>query len=1392
VNKFRRELFIRQLAVPFSFICLFPLTVLLFLGSTVQISRAGDLASSTTSPISYIAGTLNNSKVIAGEPVYFEVTVKNISLSEVILESNTTFSFSAINGSSHFSSSLLGSTNLPANAQAVLKFEISPLSPSFLPGNTTPVLELSGQYSGGGEFTQSLTLSDSVSVLAQQDGIVEVNGTLEPTEPSRRSKVVFWIRLENTTSCPIRLDNGTEVILRDGQQWLQRTPLLRNIIIEPGEVARVEFGTRNSTNNYVSSYIKDSIPDGIYYPNFRLFGERICDGVPFNANIVSAQSLSLNPPTGEIGGFGSSFGNWPVFTQNGGVIQLKGASGTTTDPYQILVQVELSESTTCSTSSPCKLLPIDKVHLDAEFIYLQGSGTWAITNVYIKPTPDMASDLPWQFISRILRMTRNIGSGVGIVSGVRIDVKFYIAERNGLLDVTKIIPENTFVPKGETFRVSVVARNPDSGEPNYPIHPLNNSRLLLNSEGLDVSHEFNQLFMNSNIAIHQQNHRNALFQLTPISSQPMGKILFGTHLSSQGVYPYYYGGYYGDTTGEPYSGPNMINIPNTAIFPAESSLGFVYVVDSVPLGVVDEQALAIGSQLRQLSVEIDNRSQWNFSIEPGSSVELLLEPKNTVVINTMGIHTSTLVGEREHWAQSFRPDKPFHLNTIDFILYYFKNNYVVAEDIKYSAEIIPANEDGTLPISANFDVAPAESIATVNAVIPSGTQATSGRLRLKTPEFNVLLEQDKLYFVIFRFDTQVSMFGIRNDDIDAYPNGRIYIYQVSAITPRWYPHHGDIDLKFHAHRIGYRATTVLEAPLILETNRAVIVPFEFSQPFTDVLDGTYKAEILLFGTATGAEDSFEFHQRLSTSNPSVMVDSVAPSVAVSPLPELHSHPQIILSWSGVDDASGILDYDVQVKSDGGEWIDWLKGTPHLEGVFTGVSGHTYAFRVRARDRAHNISQWTEAVETRVVFNPPIILEINAPTVPQAIATPVNVTARFTDADSEGGHTADWDWGDGTSSSGAITGDIVSGSHSYDHPGLYTISLKVRDEGGLEDELSYQSVAVYVPVNAGSDQIVDEGNIVILSATVENYDANLLAYEWDIDNDGIFETVGKIADFAAVDGPNSYVATVRATPPTGPSSMDSVTIIINNVAPTIAPITASIDPVLVNSLITAEAKFTDPGTLDTHTGVWDWGDGTITPATIFGIDGSGSASDAHIYTSPGIYTIKLAVSDKDGGTSKTAYEYVVVYDPTGGFVTGGGWINSPAGAYIANPTLTGKANFGFVAKYQKGANIPTGDTEFQFKAGDLNFKSTTYDWLVVAGAKAQFKGVGAINGAGEYGFILTAVDGQISGGGGTDTFRIKIWDKGTDSLVYDNQIGATDDADPVTSIGGGSIIIHKPK
>jgi hypothetical protein len=145
---------------------------------------------------------------------------------------------------------------------------------------------------------------------------------------------------------------------------------------------------------------------------------------------------------------------------------------------------------------------------------------------------------------------------------------------------------------------------------------------------------------------------------------------------------------------------------------------------------------------------------------------------------------------------------------------------------------------------------------------------------------------------------------------------------------------------------------------------------------------------------------------------------------------------------------------------------------------------------------------------------------------------------------------------------------------------------------------------------------------------------------------------------------------------------------------------------------------------------------------------------------------------------------VVYDPSAGFVTGGGWIDSPAGAYKADESLTGKATFGFMSKYQKGASLPTGTTAFQFDRRAA-FSSQSYDWLVVnrTGMNAQFKGSGLINGAADpngnaYRFMLWAGDGS------PDTFQIRIWMEdalGVETVVYENGTAQ--------AIGAGNIVVH---
>jgi hypothetical protein len=252
-------------------------------------------------------------------------------------------------------------------------------------------------------------------------------------------------------------------------------------------------------------------------------------------------------------------------------------------------------------------------------------------------------------------------------------------------------------------------------------------------------------------------------------------------------------------------------------------------------------------------------------------------------------------------------------------------------------------------------------------------------------------------------------------------------------------------------------------------------------------------------------------------------------------------------------------------------------------------------------------------------------------------------------------------------------------------------------------------------------------------------------------------------------------------------------------PTVSAVIALQPVAQVNTGIGVTIFFTDPGVNQLQLVQWDWGDGSttdcLTDAACTMTDPVGEAlqvfqvSATHAFTEPDVYSVQFTVANTSGQFATSTYEFLVVYDPNGGFVTGGGWIDSPAGAYKSEPGLEGKATFGFVSKYKKGLTVPVGNTEFQFQVAGLNFHSDTYDWLVVNqnGSNAQFKGEGTINGAGEYKFMIWAGDGS------PDTFRIKIWPKDGSGaeVVYDNGFEGSgyENGQP---IGGGGIMVHAPK
>jgi PKD repeat protein len=266
---------------------------------------------------------------------------------------------------------------------------------------------------------------------------------------------------------------------------------------------------------------------------------------------------------------------------------------------------------------------------------------------------------------------------------------------------------------------------------------------------------------------------------------------------------------------------------------------------------------------------------------------------------------------------------------------------------------------------------------------------------------------------------------------------------------------------------------------------------------------------------------------------------------------------------------------------------------------------------------------------------------------------------------------------------------------------------------------------------------------------------------------------------------TYNVTVTITDSHGETGTLGATITVIATAPAVGTITVGPNPVQINTPTTATASFTDPAGGSTDTASWDWGDGSSSSGTVSESNGSGNVTDNHIYTTAGVYTVTLTVTNPTDSHSTTqTYQFVSAYEVTSsGRLAGAKEFSSPAGAYATNTSLTGPVSFGLGYKYQGG--IPTGDKQFMvsFSAANLNFNATSVSSLVISGSTATLEGSGTINGSGTYNFTVVGVD--------NGNIRVQITDpSNNNAVIYDTQPGDPLTATPTTPITKGSgITVH---
>ena len=294
-------------------------------------------------------------------------------------------------------------------------------------------------------------------------------------------------------------------------------------------------------------------------------------------------------------------------------------------------------------------------------------------------------------------------------------------------------------------------------------------------------------------------------------------------------------------------------------------------------------------------------------------------------------------------------------------------------------------------------------------------------------------------------------------------------------------------------------------------------------------------------------------------------------------------------------------------------------------------------------------------------------------------------------------------------------------------------------------------------------------------------------DWEVVNDRLVKLRAERGN-----GREARIYTITVTPRDAAGNLGQPRSVNVHIAHNItAPVTGS--SFKVGSTVDFTGVFWDKAG-NRHTAQWLIDENLKAKGTVTEPEGSknGKVTGSYRFSTPGIYKLQMNVTDQTGlmsyaNTNEDMEAIVVVYDPNGGFTYGGGWFHSPAGALNSDPTATGKVNYGFTVNYYKGASNPKGETQFDFKVGDLEFNALNFDYLVISGAKAQFRGTGKIiGGQSGIGFIMTVIDGDLDGTG-VDKVRVKIFNKVNGHVFYDSQPNASEAADPAIAVGSNSSV-----
>ena len=288
--------------------------------------------------------------------------------------------------------------------------------------------------------------------------------------------------------------------------------------------------------------------------------------------------------------------------------------------------------------------------------------------------------------------------------------------------------------------------------------------------------------------------------------------------------------------------------------------------------------------------------------------------------------------------------------------------------------------------------------------------------------------------------------------------------------------------------------------------------------------------------------------------------------------------------------------------------------------------------------------------------------------------------------------------------------------------LINVSAKAYDNTNYSDEkINNKLVNNSAPVaNADGPYNGTEGSVIILNASKSyDIDNDVLNYEWDLDNDGLYDDAIGITPQNS--WPDDYYGVIRVKASDDATFNTSNSIVnITNVPPAvISPQNIIGDEgsqVTLGSII-----FTDPGVLDTFTAKIKWGDGNITN---LGSVTSPISQQNHVYSKDGIYIITINVTDDDKGVG-TANVTANIANVPPSFIS----------VDVISPIDEGSMTNLTSTVFDPGSDDTNLTYEIEWGDGSAHTKSSTSNWRISSFHKYLDNG--------DYTITLTITDSDLA-------------------------------------------------